>query len=81
MWSIQASALLGAIALLSPAAVVDAVPSQNRLSKFRALAKKGHGVVHLSSQTYDELVEAPRNYSVSVLLTALGPQYRCGPCK
>ncbi|KAM0746766.1 hypothetical protein T439DRAFT_293724 [Meredithblackwellia eburnea MCA 4105] len=56
-------------------------PSAGRLAKFRQLARKNGGIVHLNSATYDELTEVPRDFSVSVLLTAMAPQFKCGPCQ
>ena len=35
----------------------------------------------LDAASYDELTAAPREYSVSVVLTALGDAVKCGPCK
>lgn len=35
----------------------------------------------LDAAGYDELTATPRDYSVSVVLTALGDAVKCGPCK
>ncbi|GAA5929328.1 dolichyl-diphosphooligosaccharide--protein glycotransferase OST3 [Sporobolomyces koalae] len=51
-----------------------------KLDKFRQLAKKHGGLIPLDAAQYDELTAAPRDYSVSVVLTAMGDQYKCQPC-
>lgn len=56
-----------------------------RQAKFHSLASKNNGIVSLSSsQQYDELIQdtpsSPRDYSVSIILTALNPKYGCQPC-
>ena len=55
----------------------------SRVTKFHALASKNGGVVPLNSALYDELLapNVPRNYSASVILTALEPKYGCVPCR
>lgn len=68
-------------ALLPALALGKAAKPSSRVAKFSALARKNGGIVHLNSQTYDELTEAPRDYSVSVLLTAMAPQFKCAPCQ
>lgn len=56
-----------------------------RTSKFLSLAAKHGGVVPLDSKLYDELVgstaSSPRNYTASVILTALPANYGCQPCR
>lgn len=54
-------------------------PSE-KADKFRALARKNNGLVVLDSALYEELVDGPRDYSIGILLTAVAPQYNCGPC-
>ena len=55
-----------------------------RQSKFHSLASKNSGIVALTSQLYDELIldtpSNPREYSISIILTALNPKYGCQPC-
>lgn len=72
------SLLLG---LLFPSLALARSSASSNLDKFRALAKKNNGVVPLNSALYDELTDGPRDYSVSVLLTAISPQYNCAPCQ
>ncbi|GJN91011.1 hypothetical protein Rhopal_004025-T1 [Rhodotorula paludigena] len=66
-----------ALAVL-PALVAAASPT---LEKYRALSKKSGGLLSLSAAQYDELTSTPRDYSVSIVLTALGSQYKCQPCQ
>ncbi|BGP70884.1 oligosaccharyltransferase complex subunit gamma [Rhodotorula toruloides] len=63
---------------LLPGLVAAATP---QLDKFRALAKRNGGLLSLDAASYDELTSSPRDYSVSVVLTALGAQYKCQPCQ
>ena len=71
------SLLLG---LLLPSLALARSSASSNLDKFRALAKQNNGIVSLNSALYDELTDGPRGYSVSVLLTAMAPQYNCAPC-
>lgn len=66
------------LAGLVPALCSAATP---KLDKFRQLAKKHNGLIPLDAAQYDELTSAPRDYSVSVVLTAMGAQYKCVPCQ
>ncbi|KAH8919351.1 hypothetical protein BT69DRAFT_1246530 [Atractiella rhizophila] len=72
--------LLPLLSLFSIAAAATLTESE-RLLKFSTLARKNNGLIPLNDETYDELTAAPRNYSVSVLLTALSPQFQCAPCR
>ncbi|GAA6018729.1 hypothetical protein JCM10207_005558 [Rhodosporidiobolus poonsookiae] len=65
-------------AALLPALALAASPT---LEKYRALARKSGGLLSLNAQQYDEITAHPRDYSVSVVLTALGTQYKCQPCQ
>jgi len=66
-------------ALVAFAASVDASISSDKIAKFSSLAAKRNGLIQLDSKLYDEITSAPRNYSVSIVLTALQPQYKCNP--
>ncbi|KAK4684548.1 oligosaccharyltransferase complex subunit gamma, partial [Tremellales sp. Uapishka_1] len=44
-------------------------------------AQSKTGVIKLDSQLYEELLASDREYSVSVVLTALPAQYKCQPCQ
>jgi oligosaccharyltransferase complex subunit gamma len=76
--------LLAYSALSLCSSLVSAQELSSRLSKFHSLASKNNGVVPLTSATYDELIHEspsdPREYSVSVILTALNPKFGCQPC-
>ena len=45
------------------------------------LAAAGSGVINLNSNTFDLLTSPKRDWSVSVLLTALDKRRRCLPCR
>lgn len=55
-----------------------------RQVKLHSLASKNNGIVPLTSQLYDELIQDtpsnPRDYSASIILTALNPKFGCQPC-
>ncbi|KAH0538485.1 hypothetical protein FGG08_004934 [Glutinoglossum americanum] len=55
-------------------------PKVERFRKFheRALSSSP---LKLDDRDYETLTNAPRNYSVAVLLTAMEPQYGCQPCR
>ena len=44
-----------------------------------------NGIITLDSASYERLISSshssPRNYSVSVVLTALPSQFKCQPCQ
>lgn len=44
-------------------------------------AKSRDGVIKLDSKTYDDILALDREYSVTVLLTAIPAQYKCQPCQ
>ncbi|POY75638.1 hypothetical protein BMF94_1260 [Rhodotorula taiwanensis] len=52
-----------------------------KYDKYRSIAQRNGGLVSLDSAGYDDLIASPRDYSVSVVLTALGDQINCGPCR
>ncbi|TNY21865.1 hypothetical protein DMC30DRAFT_362591 [Rhodotorula diobovata] len=55
--------------------------ASSTLDKYRTLSKKSGGLLSLSAQQFDELTGPSRDYSVSIVLTALGSQYKCHPCQ
>lgn len=75
--------LLHLISLLNFSISIQAAksPTPDRISKLISLTKAGKGVAPLNDRLYDELVSGPRNYSVTVVLTALGSQFQCVPCQ
>lgn len=79
----------GALSLCSTVSAASAsTDKQQQLSprqvKLHSLASKNNGIVPLTSQLYDELLQDtpsnPRDYSVSIILTALNPKFGCQPC-
>ncbi|CAI2167983.1 14505_t:CDS:2 [Funneliformis geosporum] len=54
---------------------------ETKVQKLNEATRKNQGVVELDSSLYDEIISAPRNYSIAILLTALEPQINCVPCR
>ncbi|KAF7725138.1 oligosaccharyl transferase subunit ost3/OST6 [Apophysomyces ossiformis] len=52
-----------------------------KLEKLAKSAKENHGLIRLTSRTYEQFTEGKRNYGLVVLLTALDDHFRCVPCK
>ena len=44
-------------------------------------AQSKDGVIKLNTESYDELLSPDREYSVSIVLTALPAQFKCQPCQ
>jgi oligosaccharyltransferase complex subunit gamma len=65
------------LSLLVPAVLASSAAHET----LQRLAASSNGVVRLTGPLYDELVAAPRNYSASVLLTAMGSKFGCQPCR
>ncbi|KAG0253681.1 oligosaccharyl transferase subunit ost3/OST6 [Mortierella polycephala] len=65
---------------------VDAQPAstqehlQKKVSRLQAKASANRGIVELDTKAFDEVMAMPRNYSMVVLFTALGPEFKCAPC-
>ncbi len=59
-------------------ALAQRTPQSLKLEK---LAKANNGLIHIDSALYDEITQNPRDYSVSIVLTAMGPQFKCQPCQ
>ncbi|WVQ78613.1 hypothetical protein IAT38_000699 [Cryptococcus sp. DSM 104549] len=68
------SALLSSLFLLPLALAADVA----HWSTLAARAKDG--IIKLDSNSYEEILALDREYSVTVLLTALPAQYKCQPC-
>lgn len=49
--------------------------------KLEQLSRANNGIINIDSALYDEITQNPRDYSVSIVLTAMGPQYKCQPCQ
>jgi len=52
-----------------------------KIDRLLNLTKDGRGTAKLDSQSFVKSLESPRDYGMVVLLTALGDQYKCVPCK
>lgn len=63
---------------LLPLCLVAAKNTQDELVK---LAKAGNGVIKLDERTFDLLTAPTREWSTTVLFTALDQRRRCNPCK
>lgn len=76
------SALASACALATAALAADSPPtsSEQRFADFRRLAQLSP-TIQLNDASYRSLTSAPRDYSVSVLLTALDPRFGCQLCR
>ncbi|KAJ3018709.1 UNVERIFIED_CONTAM: oligosaccharyl transferase subunit ost3/OST6 [Siphonaria sp. JEL0065] len=67
---------------LALATLVVAYSSDYKVGKLnKLLAEKPLEPIHLDAKSFTLVTEAPRNYSVLVILTAEGEQFQCAPCK
>lgn len=56
-------------------------PLDSKIDRLKQLSAADKGVITLNSELFDEFTSKPRNYSITVLLTAMGSQFQCSPCK
>ncbi|KAI0690044.1 oligosaccharyl transferase subunit OST3/OST6 family [Cytidiella melzeri] len=49
--------------------------------QFIKLAKAGNGVIKLDEHTFDSLTASTREWSATVVFTAMDPRRKCNPCK
>ncbi|KAI9365450.1 hypothetical protein DFJ73DRAFT_807784 [Zopfochytrium polystomum] len=68
------------LALAVATARVSAYSIEYRIEKLEKDAAPGRPIA-LDSKRFFMYTEEPRNYSIFVVLTALGPQHSCNPCK
>lgn len=70
------------VALLLPLASFAAkTPKADRYDTYHAKQLSSSGTpIKLNDKSYAELTKTPRDYSVTVLLTALGQQFNCEVC-
>jgi oligosaccharyltransferase complex subunit gamma len=69
------------IALLAlPLALALAASSDPR-ERLVKLAAAGNGIIKLDHKTYDLLTTPNRDWSTSILLTAMDKRRSCAPCK
>ncbi|SCV70108.1 BQ2448_1502 [Microbotryum intermedium] len=72
------AALAAGVTLLSPSLVSAKTNEVSDAAKFRSLQR--NGIIKLDTALYDQITQEPRDYSVSILLTAMGKQFNCQPC-
>ncbi|POW03895.1 hypothetical protein PSHT_11498 [Puccinia striiformis] len=70
-----------AAATFTAAASLLATANDTSIAKLVALTKAGNGLAPLNDKLYDEIFSAPRNFSLTLVLTALGSQFQCQPCQ
>ncbi|KAL7414619.1 putative dolichyl-diphosphooligosaccharide-protein glycotransferase [Mrakia frigida] len=66
--------------LLVPSLASAALSMKGQRLAAKAASSKD-GILKLDSASYDELVGGDRDYSVSVVLTAMDPGFKCAPCR
>ncbi|KAI1318898.1 oligosaccharyl transferase subunit ost3/OST6 [Mortierella claussenii] len=59
---------------------VDRDLLQKKVSRLHAKAIKNKGIVELDTNAFEEVMAKPRNYSMAILFTAIGPEFQCFPC-
>jgi oligosaccharyltransferase complex subunit gamma len=70
------------LSLLLPLASFLSAVSATDAAHWSALAAKAKdGVIKLDSASYEELLSSDREYSATVVLTALPAQFKCQPCQ
>lgn len=73
--------------LLLPVLALFALPLCLALSKEQShaelvkLASAGNGVIKLDERTFDMLTTPSRDWSATIVFSALDPRRKCGPCK
>ena len=71
--------LLPLLSLLLP--VVAFASQDTSRQQLVKIAAQNNGVINLDAKTFDLLTSPKRDWSASVLFTALDKKRRCGPCK
>jgi oligosaccharyltransferase complex subunit gamma len=72
--------------LLLPLFALFAIPfclaaTKNQQEEFVKLSKAGNGIIKLDERLFDLLTAPTRDWSVTVVFSALDPRRKCGPCK
>ena len=72
--------------LLLPFLALFALPlclaaTKNPREDLVKLAKAGNGIIKLDERTYDLLTASDREWSATVVFTAMDVRRKCGPCK
>ncbi|KAG0290461.1 oligosaccharyl transferase subunit ost3/OST6 [Dissophora globulifera] len=72
--------------LLSSPFTADAQPQttadllEKKVARLQGKATKNKGIIELDSAAFEDVMAKPRNYSMAVLFTAIGPEFQCVPC-
>lgn len=53
---------------------------QKKITRLQAKAVKNKGIIELDTNSFEEVLAKPRNYSMAVLFTAISPEFQCVPC-
>ncbi|KAI8619880.1 hypothetical protein BC830DRAFT_1101770 [Chytriomyces sp. MP71] len=70
------------VSLLAAALLAQAYSSEYKVGKInKLLASSPAAPIELDTKSFNLFTEAPRNYSMFVVLTAQGAEFGCGPCK
>ncbi|KAI8970368.1 hypothetical protein BDF20DRAFT_121338 [Mycotypha africana] len=62
-------------------ATITSAQASPKKNDIISLSEKGNGLISLNSNTYDRFTEGKRDYGLVVVLTALGSQFKCVPCR
>jgi oligosaccharyltransferase complex subunit gamma len=71
--------VLPLLSLLLPA--IAFASQDNSSQQLVKLAAENNGIINLNPKVYDLLTSPKRDWSASILFTALDKKRRCGPCK
>lgn len=52
-----------------------------KVARLSAKASANKGIINLDSSAFEDVMSKPRNYSIAVLFTAIGPEFNCVPCR
>ncbi|KAF9158050.1 oligosaccharyl transferase subunit ost3/OST6 [Actinomortierella ambigua] len=74
---------LVAILSISTSRVAEAADEAlaSKVNRLSTIASRNRGVVDMTDNIFGEIIASPRNYSMVVLFTAMGPEINCVPCK
>ncbi|KAI0341618.1 oligosaccharyl transferase subunit OST3/OST6 family [Trametopsis cervina] len=73
--------LLSSLLALFVLPVCLAVSSQQTQDDLVRLAKAGQGIIKLDERTFEVLTSPTREWSSTIVFTAMDPRRKCGPCK
>lgn len=58
-----------------------AIPKEQAHAQLSKLAKASNGVISLDEHTYDLLTSPNRDWSATIVFSALDARRKCGPCR